>query len=41
MDFEKWIMLMAIGVFGLAFVLSMVYIIAIIWALVRVTLHFT
>ena len=41
MDFEKWIMLMAIGVFGLAFTITIVYIIAIIWAIVKITLFFT
>lgn len=41
MDFEKWIAVMVIAVFGISFLLALAYVAAIIWALVRVTLHFT
>ena len=41
MDGEKWIALMVIAFFGVTCFVALAYVVAIIWALVRVTLHFT
>lgn len=41
MSDHKWLTIIMLGIFGVFALASLAYMIAIIWAIVKVTLHFT